>query len=524
MQEIIIRTNYSNKVGLGHLFRTKTLANKFDKKKYKITYALDHKIKNKKLLDFDYFSLYPKNKNFTNQVEDAQILKKKIKEKNIKYIILDDYRFDKTWEKFFYKKKILIVFDDICNKKHLCDFLINSRWTDINLLEQKYKKLVPKACKKLLGPNYSVINPNLKKKINKSKKINLMFYFGGGGDFRNYNKFIINFCSQVKNYKFENMISVNVVIGPLAINYEKLRILTKKNKFVNLLQNNLDLSSALKKTSIYFGTASSIVNELNYLNIPSCIFSTSRNQENDFKYREDLGHFLFFKKRELSNTKQVVKFLIILIKKYKRFKRLCNKKKVFIDINGTERIIKALNNKKYLKNKIKKNIFSKIKNKKIGKVEDTFINKYLDSRNLEQNRKNSLNTNLINKIDHYIWWFSTRRQSYYLQRNGKIRIFFSQELVNFKKRIFWVGGWFNSKNKCTTLDIMEALKWQLNYSKKIHNCPWIVLIKKTNKIVFKINRYLGYKIISKNKNNILYQALRDFYNIKKTKNYYFLEK
>ena len=51
-------------------------------------------------LDFDYFSLYPKNKNFTNQVEDAQILKKKIKEKNIKYIILDDYRFDKTWEKF----------------------------------------------------------------------------------------------------------------------------------------------------------------------------------------------------------------------------------------------------------------------------------------------------------------------------------------------------------------------------------------------------------------------------------------
>ena len=140
------------------------------------------------------------------------------------HVSLDDYRFDKTWEKFFYKKKILIVFDDICNKKHLCDFLINSRWTDINLLEQNYKKLVPKACKKLLGPNYSVINPNLKKKINKSKKINLMFYFGGGGDFRNYNKFIINFCSQVKNYKFEIMISVNVVIGQLAINYEKLRI------------------------------------------------------------------------------------------------------------------------------------------------------------------------------------------------------------------------------------------------------------------------------------------------------------
>ena len=103
---------------------------------------MDHKIKNKKLLNFDYLSLYPKNKNFTNQVVYSQILKKKIKGKNIKYIILDDYRFDKTWEKFFYKKqKKIIVFDDICNKKHLCDFLINSRWTNINLLEQKYKKL-----------------------------------------------------------------------------------------------------------------------------------------------------------------------------------------------------------------------------------------------------------------------------------------------------------------------------------------------------------------------------------------------
>ena len=157
-------------------------------------------------------------------------------------------------------------------------------------------------------------------------------------------------------------------------------------------------------------------------------------------------------------------------------------------------------------------------------MSDKLINEYLESRNLNQNRKNSINTNLINKVDHYIWWFTTKRKSFYLQREGKIRLFISQELVTFKKKFFWVGGWFNSKNKCTVLDIMKALKWQIAYSKKISKSPWIVLIKKSNQIVFKINQYLGYKIISQRNDKMKYQAIKNFYKIRNSSSYHFLKK
>ena len=103
-------------------------------------------------------------------------------------------------------------------------------------------------------------------------------------------------------------------------------------------------------------------------------------------------------------------------------------------------------------------------------------------------------------------------------------MFISQELISFKRKNFWVGGWFNSKNRCSIIDVMKALKWQLNNSFKICNCPWIVLIKRKNKTVYKINLLLGYKKIQKDIDKTEYRALKNFYNVKKTKNYFFLKK
>ena len=65
MKEVIIRTNFSTKVGLGHLYRTKFLASKFKEQNYKVTFALDNQINiEKNLLNFQHFFLYKKNSKF----------------------------------------------------------------------------------------------------------------------------------------------------------------------------------------------------------------------------------------------------------------------------------------------------------------------------------------------------------------------------------------------------------------------------------------------------------------------------
>ena len=47
MKEIIIRTNFNTKVGLGHFFRCKILKEKFEKKNFKVTFIIDNITKSK---------------------------------------------------------------------------------------------------------------------------------------------------------------------------------------------------------------------------------------------------------------------------------------------------------------------------------------------------------------------------------------------------------------------------------------------------------------------------------------------
>ena len=48
----------------------------------------------------------------------------------------------------------------------------------------------------------------------------------------------------------------------------------------------------LNRSKFAFSTSSSIIYDLNYLNIPSCLFSTSENQNNEISNLEDLGFYL----------------------------------------------------------------------------------------------------------------------------------------------------------------------------------------------------------------------------------------
>ena len=101
MHEILIRTNFNKNIGLGHVFRCLRLADEL--KNYKITFVIDKKSKiSKKIIKFKTIELY-NNSSFSNQLRDANLFKNKIKRKNVKFIIIDDYRLDSKWEKFFSK-------------------------------------------------------------------------------------------------------------------------------------------------------------------------------------------------------------------------------------------------------------------------------------------------------------------------------------------------------------------------------------------------------------------------------------
>ena len=144
MHNIIIRTNFNEKVGLGHIFRMKNLAKELSKNS-KLTFYLDkHSDLAEKILNYNFEYLYKKKEKFKGQKDDSLKLKKKIKGKKIDCIIVDDYRFDENWEKTFYKIYPVVVFDDNNIKNHKCDIIVDAKWEGANTA-YRYKNLVIKT-------------------------------------------------------------------------------------------------------------------------------------------------------------------------------------------------------------------------------------------------------------------------------------------------------------------------------------------------------------------------------------------
>ena len=126
MKEIIIRTNFNTKVGLGHFFRCKILKEKFEKKNFKVTFIIDNITKSKLTKNINILNLNQKRFNY---LEDSKLVYEKIKNRDVCLILVDDYRIDFKWEKIFVKKGYIVaIIDDLANRKHYCDFLIDSGW------------------------------------------------------------------------------------------------------------------------------------------------------------------------------------------------------------------------------------------------------------------------------------------------------------------------------------------------------------------------------------------------------------
>ena len=519
---IAVRVNYSQLVGLGHLYRmlrfVKTLS-----KKYRIIFFIDKK---KDLIvkkfNYEFIEVYEGNNKFKSEIEDAKKIKRLIKKLKINYFIIDDYRIGIKWEKFFYQKQKLIIFDDLNNRKHLCDFIIDSKHTGEET-KKRYEHLVPKNCQKLLGPIYSIINSDLEKK-QKTKK-NLLLYFGGGGDLSKYYNFFKYLVKANKLKKSKNKINITLVIGPLAEKFKKF-LQFKKNKNVKILNNVINLKHVLEDTSMYFGVSSSIIYELNFLKIPACVFSKNDNQTNQTSNLEQLGIYFQIREKDLiSDYKKTSNLIFTFFNNFKKVSDITNYRKIKIDKKACKRIENIIfkSNNNYKKNYTKNYTNNKIQKNGFYKINDSLINKYLFFRNQKINRLVSINKKKIENIDHYLWWFMTQRISFYYVKNYKIKLIFSQEIIKIFKKYFWYGAWFKCEGIVNFSEIIDGLNSQIKKTQKIKNLKWFAIIKKNNPSVFYINKLIGFKeekfFLKSNINSIIKN-----FNIKKIKNYYFLTK
>ena len=281
---VAFRVDSSFDIGYGHLTRCLTLAKKLFESGVEchfISSDLPGSINDRiircgfKLHVIPYsFSVQISN----NWVNDSMQSKNFLEIISPKWLIIDNYNIDSKWEKKVKNSSNkLMVIDDLANRTHICDILL-----DQNLYsgyEARYNHLIPRNCHKLLGPKYCLLQSDyqLERKHVKIRNNPLknFFIFFGDSDKENLTFRSLALLNQVEQ-TFGN---IDVVISKKNVSYYKIKKQVDILSNANLYSDVPSLAPLISKADLAIGAGGSTTYERLSLGLPSLVITLAKNQE-----------------------------------------------------------------------------------------------------------------------------------------------------------------------------------------------------------------------------------------------------
>lgn len=309
MQWVLIRVDGSNDIGLGHVMRCLTLADALGEQGIKSVFICRHlpaSIKDK-IITKGHEVIIFSNEN-TPLPDDTQgiygawlstTLEHDIKQtisaisKTIKkyskpaYVLIDHYALDANWEKSIKKAfgAKIIVLDDLSNRRHDCDYLID---TTFGKTIKDYQGLVPENCKLMIGSEFALLRPDFAQLRNKTLKAHDKDYANeadvqnllisvGGVDKDNVTMMMLKIINQLdKTPKFLTHVLIGVTYPYLAELKTLIRTLPFK---VKLHQDITSIAELFALADICIGAAGSSSWERCCLGLPTINIVIADNQK-----------------------------------------------------------------------------------------------------------------------------------------------------------------------------------------------------------------------------------------------------
>lgn len=333
---IAFRVDSSTQIGSGHVMRCLTLAEKLNCKEKIIFISRDLQGNiNNLVLKKDFKLILLKNKDLdlnlkgyekwltVRQEQDAKETIETINKLNIELLIVDSYAIDEKWEKMLrpYVKKIMVI-DDLANRKHDCDILLDQNfYCDMDI---RYKDLVPKECRILLGQNYSLLRNEFYDFKEKQKKrdgiIKNILVFFGGSDISNETMKTLKAI-----YKMQlNDIEINVVVGASNDNKKQIEIFCDKKKYNFFCQVN-NMAELINKADLAIGAGGTSTWERCFLGLPSIVIAIAENQIRIAEDCDSIGILKYIGTAKESSVEMIIESILFLIKNKEQYKLMQNR-------------------------------------------------------------------------------------------------------------------------------------------------------------------------------------------------------
>tara|TARA_R110002050_G_scaffold276248_6_gene421451 strand:+ start:751 stop:2313 length:1563 start_codon:yes stop_codon:yes gene_type:complete len=208
----------------------------------------------------------------------------------IDLLIIDHYLIDWRWQEEFkkYYKKLLVI-DDLANRKHLADFLLDQT---LNRQANDYLSLVPPYCQLLLGKKFILLRdefkqliPNAKQKRTQAKTIkntisirNILVNLGGL-DNTNLNRVIIKALIEYKETTCNHELTVDIIMASHSPHVENIKALTTEHYWLTLTTDCNQMSTKILNADLAIGACGTTAWERCCLGLPTLAIVLADNQK-----------------------------------------------------------------------------------------------------------------------------------------------------------------------------------------------------------------------------------------------------
>ena len=328
MKKIAFVVDGSEEAGSGHYRRCLLLAEALIKKNFKIFFVEDFLSENVKLTIKIKKLLFISKQNLLLNLRDY------------KYIIIDHYNTSVSLErKLNQQYNKVIIIDDLANRKHSCDIIINPTYGAKN---RDYKDFLDKKTTFLMGPKYSFLNDcfkdvrkkKIKNNLSEVKKVHLFF----GSNDASY--FILKILKEIL-IKYIDL-EFNLVITKKYLRKNKLKNLEKKFTNFYLYEDVINMAKSMQHCDVAIGAPGITLAERGVLGIPSLYCAINKNQIKILKRLQANGIIDYIGFIEKVSVDEFLSSLDIFLSNKKRLTKMSKKSfKIFSD-NGLRNIIEYI--------------------------------------------------------------------------------------------------------------------------------------------------------------------------------------
>jgi UDP-2,4-diacetamido-2,4,6-trideoxy-beta-L-altropyranose hydrolase len=301
----MIRADASLQIGIGHVMRCLTLAEGLKKKTAQVEFiCCEHegnmiqyiesrgfKVRSISIPKRDANASILSNLDISNtldhghwlgntQAQDADVCNLILRNFRPDWLIVDHYSLDQVWEmKVEDACKKLMVIDDLADRHHSCDILLDQTYgRSVN----DYNKLTPPKCLKLIGSKYALLRPEFEKwrgyslRRRKNAEFKKILITMGGVDNLNVTEMVLE---ELKKCDLPIDIAVIVVMGVTSPYLESVRRKINSLPFKAEIKSNVtNMAEVMANSDIAIGASGATTWERCCLGLPTIQVVVAQNQ------------------------------------------------------------------------------------------------------------------------------------------------------------------------------------------------------------------------------------------------------